>query len=70
MPLVTGAECRHHGEILAAATDLIETGKLMPMLDPRRFTLATACDAYRALKGANGRGKIVVDIVDSPVARA
>jgi NADPH2:quinone reductase len=65
MPLLSGIGRRHHGEILSAAADLVEAGKLLPMLDPRRFTLTTACDAYRALKAADGHGKVVVDIGDS-----
>jgi len=31
---------------------------ILPRLDPRRFTLATACDAYRALKSIDGHGKV------------
>jgi NADPH2:quinone reductase len=65
MPLLSGIGRRHHGEILTAATSLVEAGKLLPRLDPRRFTLATACDAYRALKAIDGHGKVVVDIADS-----
>jgi NADPH:quinone reductase-like Zn-dependent oxidoreductase len=62
MPLLSGVGRAHHGEILAAATVLVEAGQLLPMLDPRRFTLATACDAYRAIKAGDAQGKIVVDI--------
>ena len=62
IPLLSGIGRRHHGDILAAATELVEAGKLLPMLDPRRFTLAPACDAYRALKATDGHGKVVVDV--------
>ena len=62
MPLLSGQGRAHHGEILAAAAELVEAGKLLPMVDPRRFTLDTACDAYRLLKAAAGQGKVVVDI--------
>jgi NADPH2:quinone reductase len=65
MPLLSGIGRHHHGEILTAAAALVEAGKLLPMLDPRRFTLAKACDAYRALKASSGHGKVVVDIDDS-----
>ena len=68
MPLLSGVGRRHHGEILTAATEFVEAGKLLPILDPRRFTLATACDAYRALKATDGHGKVVVDIEDSQLA--
>jgi len=62
MPLLSGIGRAHHGEILKAAAELVEAGKLLPMVDPRRFTLDTACDAYRAFKQAKGLGKVVVDI--------
>ena len=65
MPLLSGVGRHHHGEILAATTALVEAGKLLPMLDPRRFTLSTACDAYRALKATDGHGKVVVDIAEN-----
>ncbi len=68
LPLLSGVGRSHHGAILTAATALVEAGKLLPVLDPRRFALSTACDAYRALKAAKAHGKIVVDIVDAPLA--
>jgi NADPH2:quinone reductase len=62
LPLLTGEGRKHHGDILAEATRLAEAGQLVPTLDPRRFTLATVADAYRAIKDGTGRGKMVVDI--------
>jgi len=62
MPLLSGLGRARHGEILAAAAKLVEAGALIPILDPRRFDLATACDAYRAQKSADGHGKVVVEI--------
>lgn len=62
LPLLTGEGRAHHGAILAEATRLTEAGRLLPVLDARRFTLATACDAYRAIRSGTGRGKMVVEI--------
>lgn len=62
MPLLTGVGRARHGSILSEAAKLVEAGKLSPILDQRRFDLATACDAYRALKGARSAGKIVIDV--------
>lgn len=62
LPLLTGEGRAHHGEILAEATRLAEAGQLVPTLDPRRFALATVCDAYRAISDGTGRGKMVVDV--------
>ncbi len=62
LPLLTGEGRAHHGEILAEATKLAEAGKLASALDPRRFTLATVNDAYRAIEAGAARGKLVVDV--------
>ncbi len=65
LPLLTGEGRAHHGEILAEAARLADTGQLVPTLDPRRYTLATADDALRAIEQGTARGKLVVDIADA-----
>ncbi len=62
LPLLTGEGRAHHGEILAEATRLAEAGQLAPLLDPRRFTLETVGEAYRAITEGAARGKLAVDI--------
>ncbi|CCD95115.1 putative NADPH quinone oxidoreductase [Bradyrhizobium sp. ORS 375] len=62
LPLLDGQGRRHHGEILAQAAQLVEAGKLMPLLDPRRFALEDVSAAYDALRRGDGTGKIAVDI--------
>jgi NADPH2:quinone reductase len=62
MPLLTGFCRRYHREILEAATALANAGKLMPIVDPRRFSLETVADAYRVLEAGDYHGKIVVDL--------
>jgi NADPH:quinone reductase len=62
LPLLTGEGKPHHGEILRQATRLAEAGKIMPRVDPRRFTLQTVGDAYLAMKAGQAAGKLVVDI--------
>ena len=64
-PLLSGEGRRHHREILDTARRLTEAGRLVPILDDRRFTLNTVCDAYRAIKTGAARGKLVVDIAAS-----
>jgi len=64
LPLLTGEGRAHHGEILRAAAKLAEDGKIVPRVDPRRFTLETADDAYRALEQRDVAGKIIVDVAD------
>ena len=62
LPLLTGLGREHHGEILAEAAKLAETGRLSPALDPRRFTLQSVGEAYRAIETGAARGKLVVDL--------
>ncbi len=62
LPLLSGEGRAHHGEILAEATRLAEAGQLTPLLDPRRFTLATVGDAYRAITERTAKGKMTVEI--------
>jgi len=38
-------------------------GKVIPRLDPRRFTLESVGDAYTAIKEGSARGKLVVDVI-------
>lgn len=62
LPLLTGEGREHHGEILAQAAKLVDAGKIRPRVDPRRFTLQTVEEAYRAIEGRGASGKIVVEI--------
>jgi NADPH2:quinone reductase len=62
LPLLTGQGREHHGEILAQATKLAEAGELVPALDPLRFTLHSANDAYQAIVRGTARGKLIIDI--------
>lgn len=62
LPLLTGEGRAHHGEILREAAKLIEAGKIVPRLDPRRFNLETIGEAHAAAENSPVAGKIVVDI--------
>jgi NADPH:quinone reductase len=61
LPLLTGEGRAHHGEIMREAAKLAEAGKLVPRLDPRRFTLTAIGEAYAAQQN-HAAGKIVVDV--------
>jgi len=65
LPLLTGEGREHHGEILAQAAKMAEAGNLIPSLDPRRFTLHTANQAYQAIAHGTARGKIIVDVEEN-----
>ena len=62
LPLLTGEGRAHHGEIMREATRLIEAGKLVPLVDARRFTLEIAGDAYALIRDHAAKGKLVVDV--------
>jgi NADPH:quinone reductase len=64
-PLLSGEGRRHHREILEQATRLIRSGQLAPVLDERRFTLDSLCEAYRTIRAGAARGKLVVDVATS-----
>ena len=65
LPLLTHEGRAHHGEILEAAARLVEAGKILPHLDPRRFTLESVGEAYAALTSRTARGKLVIDVGDA-----
>lgn len=60
--LLTGENRAHHGEMLGEATRLAEAGQLTVRLDPRRFDLSSAEQAYDAITDRSARGKVVVDV--------
>ncbi|MFF4622197.1 zinc-dependent alcohol dehydrogenase family protein [Nonomuraea jabiensis] len=62
LPMLTGRGREHHGEIMRQAAELADAGRLKPLLDPRRFTLATVADAYTAVARGATQGKIVIDV--------
>jgi NADPH:quinone reductase-like Zn-dependent oxidoreductase len=62
LPMLTGQGRAHHGEILAQVAALVESGRLAPLMDPRRYTLDTALDAHDVVAAGQARGRIVVDV--------
>lgn len=63
LPLLSGDGRERHGAILREAAALVDQGRLLPQLDARRFTLATAADAHALVAAGQARGKVVVDVV-------
>lgn len=62
LPLLSGEGRAHHGEIMTEATRLVEAGKLVPLVDARRFTLENVGDAYALIRDRAAKGKLVVDL--------
>lgn len=61
-PLLTGEGRDHLGEILRAATRLVEAGQLMPKLDPRAFDLGSIAEAHDLMAARSADGKLVVSV--------
>jgi len=62
LPMLTGRGRAHHGEILEAATRLVEADQLVPLMDARRFTLDEATSAHEIVESGRAQGRIVVDL--------
>jgi NADPH2:quinone reductase len=62
MPLLTGRAQAHHGKILRNAAELVDAGKLMPLLNSQRFAASEIADAF-AMVESGAVGKVVVDLV-------
>ncbi|HEY6772810.1 MAG TPA: zinc-binding dehydrogenase, partial [Oxalicibacterium sp.] len=63
MPLLSGKERAHHGDILREAAHLVDQGKLKVRLDARSFTVSEAEAAHQAIIAGNAVGKIVIDLL-------
>ncbi|CAB3792207.1 hypothetical protein LMG28614_03472 [Paraburkholderia ultramafica] len=59
---LTGQYRAHHGEMMRAATRLVESGKLGPVVDPGRFDLHAAEQAYEIVASGTARVKVVVEV--------
>jgi len=60
LPLLTGVGRARQGEILRQAAELVEAGKLKPLLDPHRFTFDQANEAHALYESRKHVGKIVL----------
>ncbi|MEU8003626.1 zinc-dependent alcohol dehydrogenase family protein [Catellatospora sp. NPDC049111] len=64
LPMLTGRGREHHGHILREVAALADAGALVPLLDPRRFTLDDVTEAHAAVAAGTTAGKIVLDVTD------
>lgn len=51
---------KEHGEILRHITELLEQGKIKPLIDPISFTIQEIAKAHTYAEGRKGIGKIVI----------
>lgn len=62
LPLLTRRGRTHHGEIMAAATSLVDAAQLSPVLSETVFDWHSVMEAHRAVERGNTRGKVVIDV--------
>lgn len=63
LPMLTGKHLARHGEILGEIAQLVDAGKLHPVLDPVQFSLDDVSAAHAHLASGKAVGKVVVDII-------
>ena len=62
LPILTGIGREEHGEILSKVSEIINQGKLKPLVDPHHFTLEQISDAHSLLESGKAQGKVVLSI--------
>jgi len=62
LPILTGLGREAHGEILSKVSEIVDQGKLKPLVDPHPFTLEEVSDAHRLLESGKAQGKVVLSI--------
>lgn len=62
LPLLTGQGRAQHGEILQTVAQIVDAGKLKPLIDERQFTLDQVAQAHALLESGAANGKIVIAI--------
>ncbi len=62
LPILKNHKRERHGKILAEIAKMVDQGKLKPLLDPHKFTLATVGDAHALLESGKACGKVVVAV--------
>ncbi|MEP2234366.1 MAG: zinc-dependent alcohol dehydrogenase family protein [Alteripontixanthobacter sp.] len=51
-----------HGAILSTLAEMVDSGKLKPLLDEKQFAMSQAGEAHARLSSGQANGKVVIDI--------
>jgi NADPH:quinone reductase len=62
LPLLTGTGREHHGSILRAAGELVDAGRLAPILHHHQYELPSVMEAHQVVETGSARGKVVVTV--------
>lgn len=62
LPILNNEGREAHGQILSKIADIVDEGKLKPLIDARQFTLETVAQAHELLESGQAQGKVVLSI--------
>ncbi len=62
LPILKNVGRQQHGKILAKIAEIVDQGKLKPLIDSHQFSLETVPDAHALLESGKARGKVVIKI--------
>lgn len=62
LPILKNEGRAEHGKILAKIAEIVDEGKLKPLIDKNTFTLASISDAHAFLESGKASGKVVVSV--------
>lgn len=62
LPILKNQNRQAYAEILSRIAEIVDEGKLKPLIDPHTFTLETIADAHRLVESGKSRGKVVISI--------
>lgn len=60
LPMLSGEGRERHGRMLREIAELVEAGRLRPLLDPTLFTFDEVADAHRRMEAGAHVGKVVL----------
>lgn len=62
IPMLHNHKREQHGQILRAIADIVDQGKLKPVLDAEQFDMADVASAHQRLESGKAMGKVVVSL--------
>lgn len=60
--MLTNQNREHHGKILKKIAQIVDEGKLKPLIDQHHFNLEEISEVHKLLESGNAKGKVVKSI--------
>jgi NADPH2:quinone reductase len=60
IPLLFGMGRAHHGEILSKLAQIVDEGKVRPLLDSKIFSMTEIASAHQQAESGQAIGKVVL----------